>query len=97
MDIEDFLYLEALAKTRLDRYDGSVWESRDSIREYQMSMDNFIKRLYERDGDWIKLFGITDIRNFVHQVYQDYVPPKVNDFIHLFSYIRFINSRNVLI
>ena len=71
MDIEEFLYCEALLKTRLDRNDGHVWQSRDSIREYQIGVDKLMRRLREREGDWVKLFNIQDIRAFVFQVYQD--------------------------
>lgn len=77
MEIEEFLYCDALVKTRLDRNDGHVWQSRDSIREYQLSADKLIHRLRERNGDWAKLFNIQDIRLFIFQVYQDYVPTKV--------------------
>ena len=78
MDIEEFLYSDALVRTRLDRNDGHVWQSRDSIREYQISADRLMRRLRERDGDWVKLFSIQDIRVFIYQVYQGYVPGKVS-------------------
>ena len=78
MEIEEYLYTDALVRTRLDRNDGHVWQSKDSVREYQISADKLIQRLREREGDWVKLFNTADIRLFIYRVYQDYVPTKVS-------------------
>jgi hypothetical protein len=86
MDIEEFLYCDALVKTRLDRNDVHVWQSRDSTREYQISAEKLVRRLRERDGDWVKLFNIADIRHFIFQVHQDYVPGRVRSAGFMFIY-----------
>lgn len=66
MDIEDFLYREALYKNGLDR-NGNVWESNDAINTYMESLEN-IKKLIKTKDDFGKIFQIADIRQFYLQL-----------------------------
>jgi hypothetical protein len=71
MDIEEFLYNEAIASVGLD-VSAHLWDSKDAIRTYQNSLEAVMRRLKTRQGeDWVKLHNVKDMRMFMRLVYQE--------------------------
>mmetsp|Transcript_3135 Transcript_3135/g.4847 ORF Transcript_3135/g.4847 Transcript_3135/m.4847 type:complete len:368 (-) Transcript_3135:35-1138(-) len=67
MDIEDYLYREALYENN-EKSNGNVWESIDAISTYTQSIHSIKKVMQAREGDWKKLFDISDIKQFIYQL-----------------------------
>lgn len=71
MDIEDFLYGEAVYSAGGDRLKGAVWESYDAVKNYTTSCERVLRQLQERlqaGGDFQKLYNIPDARSIVMQL-----------------------------
>jgi hypothetical protein len=66
MDIEDYLYRDALYKSGLD-LTGNVWESSSAVNTYIESMEN-VKKLIKAKEDFGKLYPIADTRQFYLQL-----------------------------
>jgi hypothetical protein len=66
MDLEDFLYREALYKNGLD-ITGNVWESNSAINTYIESIEN-VKKAIKAKEDLSKIFLVPDIRQFHFQL-----------------------------
>lgn len=85
MDIEQYLYSEALYKSGVT----NVWDSHEAIRVYTDSLDNIKKLLKGKDGDWTKLFQYSDIRSFYTQLLPNRAAPKKRVFYLFFIYFSF--------
>jgi hypothetical protein len=71
MDIEEFLYNEAIASVGLD-VSAHLWDSKDAIKTYQNSLETVMRRLKTRQGeDWVKLHNTKDMRLFMRLVHQE--------------------------
>jgi hypothetical protein len=66
MDVEDFLYRDALYKSGLD-LTGNVWESSSAVNTYIESVEN-VKKLIKAKEDFGKIFQIADSRQFYLQL-----------------------------
>ena len=75
MDIEDYLYREALYKNGQER-NGNVWESAESINSYVDSLQSFKVLMKAKQGDWNKLYQISDVRQFCMQITSNRAPAK---------------------
>ncbi|CAE7554730.1 unnamed protein product, partial [Symbiodinium microadriaticum] len=75
MDIEDYLYRDALYKNGQER-SGNVWEYPESVNSYVDSLHSFKILMQAKQGDWNKLFQISDIRQFCMQITSNRPPAK---------------------
>ena len=91
MDIEEFLYREALYKSGKERT-GNVWESIDSLNIFIESIENIKKILKAKDGDWTKLFSIAEPRQFYLQLTTARTQKKKVFTLLFFSYLLFFFS-----
>lgn len=66
MEIEEFLYRDALYKSGLERT-GNVWESSSAVNTYVDSLEN-VKKLTKSKEDFGKIFQIADPRQFYLQL-----------------------------
>jgi hypothetical protein len=86
MEIEDYLYKEALYKSGQER-SGNLWESNNAINTYVESLSTFKLLMKAKEGDWGKLFAQTDIRQFCNQMASNrQVIRKKVRFIHFINY-----------
>lgn len=67
MDIEDYLYKEALYKNGHER-SGNLWESHNAIKDYRESLSTLKILMHAKEGDWTKLYALTDMRQFCTQM-----------------------------